>query len=136
NDGGRGGAVWGEAVNEGFQMLHRPNVNFHDERVSAGSTVALHHLRRILDHGSDAREHISHHRNPDEGGNRHSHLHWIDVSVITDNNAGLFHPLDALHYRRGGKTHPAAQFGVRKPPVYLQLVEQLPADLIQKLIVS
>ena len=98
--------------------------------------MALNDLRRVLHHRGDPGKNISHNRHADKSCDRHANLHRVDVGVITHDNAGLFHALDPLYHGWRGEAHASSQLSVREPPVDLQFLQQLPADLIEQLVCS
>ena len=56
--------------------------------------------------------------------------------MVPNDNAGFFHTLNALYHSRSSKANAASQFGIRKPSVNLQLLEQFPADLVKQFVGS
>src|ERR1041385_2420220 len=111
-------------------------MDFHNERVRSGAAMALHDLRRILHHGGNAGEHISHNRHSYESGDWHADFHWVNIGVIAHNNAGFFHALNPLNNCWCSEAYTPAQLSVREPSIDLQLLQQLPANLIEQLVCS
>src|SRR6476659_9792985 len=106
-------------------------MDFHNERIRSGAAMAFHHFWRILHDRGDPGKDITNNRHADKSGDWHADFHWIDIAVIADNYAGFFHALYPLHDSWGCESHSPSQFSVREPTVDLQLLQQLPANLIK-----
>ena len=93
--------------------------------------MAFHYLWRVLDYRRDPREDIAHNRHADKGRNGHANFHGVNIGMVADNDAGFFHALYALHHGRRRQAYAAPQFSVREPTIDLQLMQELPANLVE-----
>src|ERR1019366_2647134 len=68
-----------------------------------------------------------------EGQDCQANFGRVDMSAIADDDAGLFHLVNPLGYRRSGESYNPAEFGKRHTGILLQFAEDVPADIVQQM---
>lgn len=119
-----------QLAEEHLKVLDRGDGYLHDVGVIAGDPVTFQDLRRRFRQDVDPSDLVG--GEPYEGRDGKADLLGVDLDPIARYDACFFQPPDSLGDRGGGKTDASPKLGVANPGVLLKLLEDAPADLVQK----
>ena len=89
-----------EAVEDLFEIVHRPQVQLDEEAVLARDAVAVDHLRHLTSKLRDLLQLARRRPDPDNGCDREADRLRIDLRAVARDHARTLEPLNPLRHRR------------------------------------
>jgi hypothetical protein len=123
-----------ETVEDRLEIVHRPEVQLHEEAVLSGNPVAVDDLGNLSGELRDLLKLAGGRPNPYDRCDRKPDRLRIDLRVIAGDHAGAFEPLDPVGHRRRRQVDAAPELGDGHPRIRLQLFEQTTVDLVKQLV--
>src|SRR5512133_1889241 len=123
-----------ETVEDPLEVVHRPEVQLHEEAVLARDPVAVDDLGNLSRQLRDLLKLAGRRSNANDCGDWKPDCLRIDFGAVGRDHAGALEPLDALGHSRRREVDAAAELGDRHARIRLQLLEETTVDLVQQLV--
>src|SRR5918995_6221601 len=130
NDRRRGCAVRREAIDDPFELIDAGNDDLHDVAVLPSHAMAFHDFRSPLRRRLNILQ-LAHVR-PDSQNRRHriAGCTRVDHRAVSLNHPGVFETTEAIARCRRRQPHSAPQLTSREARVVLELLYQMPVNLV------